>query len=96
MTKRPERILFHVKQFVRRWFIMFVTLPLIIGVYHEAGYATAVAIYLIFFMLNIHKNAIDSHLDSHIDNAIMLVRSIQNEIAVLEKHINEQNGQREQ
>lgn len=75
---------------------MFITLPIIIGVYEQAGYATAVAIYLLFFISNIHKNAIDSHLDSHIDNAIMLVRSIQNEIAVLEKHINEQNGQREQ
>lgn len=98
--KRLKRVLsilvFHVKQFVRRWFIMFTAFPLIISVYHEVGYATAAAIYLLFFMFNIHQIVIDRHLESHIENAIMLVRSIQKEIAMMEKRINEQNGEKEQ
>ena len=98
--KRLKRVLsilvFHVKQFVRRWFIMFTAFPLIIVVYEQAGYATAAAIYLLFFISNIHRIDMERHLESHLENAILLVSSIQKEIAMMEKHINEQNGQKEQ
>lgn len=75
---------------------MFTTFPLIIAVYEQAGYATAIAIYLLFFISNINKIDMERHLDSHIENANVLVNAIQSEIAVMEKYVNEQNGQREQ